>query len=36
VEGEKVLHLLLQKKFPLAKAIKVKDISGKYLTSKSN
>lgn len=30
--GENILHLSLQKKFPQAKEIKIKDISGKNKT----
>lgn len=29
--GENILHLSLQKHFPLAKEIKIKDISGNYV-----
>lgn len=30
--GENILYLSLQKKFPQAKEIKIKDISGNYIT----
>jgi len=31
-DGENIMYLSLQKKFPQAKEIKIKDISGNYIT----